>query len=131
MATEPGYGQFPLRTFLGMELDDVGDGRARARVHISNAHLNPNGFVHGAVVFALVDTGMGKATMSVLPDGQRCASVEVHLRFIRPVSAGDLSAEACVVKRGRSLVHLEARVHDGDERLVATATGTFTVIDAS
>ena len=69
-----------------------------------------------------------KATMSTVDDGQYCASVEVSLRFIRPASEGDLIAEAAVVKRGRSIAHLEARVHDGDDRLVATGSGTFAIL---
>ena len=53
----------------------------------------------------LVDTAMGKATMSVVDDGFHCASVELSLRFIRPASAGELIAEATVVKQiGRAHV---------------------------
>lgn len=95
---------------------------------IGEQHANPNGVVHGAVLFALVDTAMGKATMSVVDDGLYCAIVELSLRFIRPASAGELIADASVVKRGRSIVHLDARVHDADGRLVATSSGTFATL---
>jgi uncharacterized protein (TIGR00369 family) len=71
---------------------------------------------------------MGKATMSVLPEGRYCASVEVQLRFIRPASAGSLVAEVEVLKQGRAVVHLQGAVRDGDGRLVATAAGSFAVI---
>jgi acyl-CoA thioesterase len=130
MATAPEYGEFALRRFLGMEIDEVAAGHARARVTVADEHLNPNGVVHGAVLFALVDTAMGKATMSVLPDGQFCASVDVQLRFIRPATHGVLVADVCVLKQGRTVVHLDARVHDADEQLIATAGGTFAVIGA-
>ncbi len=128
MATPPEYGEFPLRDFLGMAIDEAGEGRARASVEISDAHLNPNGVVHGAVLFALVDTGMGKATMSVLPEGQFCATVDIQIRFIRAASAGSLVADVEVLKRGRNLVHLDARVTDADGTLIATAAGTFAVV---
>jgi acyl-CoA thioesterase len=125
----PGYGDFPLKQHLGMELfgDDAGIGHAR--VVIGAQHLNPNGVVHGAVLFALVDTAMGKATMSVVEEpGRYCASVEVSLRFIRPAVAGSLVATATVVKRGRDLAHLDGRVVGDDDRLVATAAGTFALL---
>lgn len=123
------YGDFALKRYLGMDLvDGHQPGVARARVDLDERHHNPNGVAHGAVLFALVDTAMGKATMQVLDEGVYCASVEVQLRFIRPASSGPLEAEANVVKRGRHLVHLEARVHGADDRLVATAAGTFAVI---
>ena len=119
---------FPLQEYLGMELSSTEMGAGTATLHLDDQHANPNGVAHGAVLFALVDTAMGKATMSVIDDNLYCASVVLSLRFIRPASEGELIAEATVVKRGRSIVHLEARVHDGDDRLVATSSGTFAIL---
>jgi acyl-CoA thioesterase len=119
---------FPLQGFLGMALTGDEPGTGSAHLAIGEHHMNPNGVVHGAVLFALVDTAMGKATMSVVDDGLYCASVELSLRFIRPASSGELVATAAVVKRGRSIVHLDARVHGADERLVATGAGTFAIL---
>ncbi len=123
--------QFPLRRFLGMDIEDGEPGHAVARVEVSPDLLNPNGVVHGGVLFTMVDTAMGKATLSVLDEGQLCASVEVQLRFLRPVAGGQLEAAAQVVKPGRKIVHLEARIHDGAGTLVATGTGTFVVISTT
>jgi acyl-CoA thioesterase len=119
---------FPLQGYLGMELTGSDPGTGAAHLTVGEQHANPNGVVHGAVLFALVDTAMGKATMSVVDDGFYCASVELSLRFIRPAAAGELIAEATVVKRGRSIVHLDARVHDADGRLIATSAGTFAIL---
>jgi uncharacterized protein (TIGR00369 family) len=122
-------GEFPLRRFLGMELTGDEPGVGFAHVDVGPDHLNPNGVVHGAVLFALVDTAMGKATMSVIDEPDRyCASIEVSLRFIRPAVAGRVTAAVTVVKRGRTVVHLEGRVVGDDDRLVATAAGTFAIL---
>ncbi len=128
---EPEYGEFALKSFLDMRMDDeavLEPGTGVARIDIGPNHLNPNGVVHGGVMFTMVDTAMGKATMSVLDEGQFCASVEVQLRFIRPAAEGSIAATATVLKRGRSIVHLEARVLGAGDRLIATANGTFTII---
>ena len=123
------YGDFPLRRFLGMELTGDRPGVGFAHVDVGPDHLNPNGVVHGAVLFALVDTAMGKSTMSVVDEpGRFCASIEVSLRFIRPAVAGRLTAVATVIKRGRNVVHLDARVTGDDDRLVATSAGTFAIL---
>jgi acyl-CoA thioesterase len=119
---------FPLQEYLDMELSGTETGVGTATLRLGDQHANPNGVAHGAVLFAMVDTAMGKVTMSTVDDGQYCASVELSLRFIRPASEGELIAEATVVKRGRSIVHVEARVHDGDGRLVATSAGTFAIL---
>jgi len=123
------YGEFPLRGFLGMELTDDAAGVGVATISIGPNHLNPNGVVHGAVLFALIDTAMGKSTMSVIDELDTfCASIEVSLRFIRPAVAGQLTATATVVKRGRNVVHLDGRISGDGEQLIATAAGTFAII---
>ncbi len=129
MDLDADYGDFPLKQYLGMQLDDGAAGHAQARITIAPEHLNPNAVVHGAVLYALIDTAMGKATMSVLDEGQFCATVELAVRFIRPASEGEVIAEVSVLKRGRAVVHLDARVHDGNDRLIATGSGTYTVIE--
>lgn len=124
--TQPPYGDFPLRRFLGMEVATVAEGRAVATLDVAEAHLNPNGVVHGAVLFALADTAMGAAAMSVLPDGEYATSVDLQFRFVRPASDGRLEASVEVLKRGRRVIHLEGRLTQPGDRLVATASGTFT-----
>lgn len=119
---------FPLQKFLGMELTSNEPGTGIAHLTLGEQHANPNGVAHGAVIFALVDTAMGKATMSVIDEGLYCASVELSLRFIRPAAEGELTTVATVVKRGKTMVHLEARVHGTDERLIATSAGTFAIL---
>lgn len=120
------YGEFPLRTFLDMQMGTDGAGRSTAAVDIADQHLNPNGMVHGAVLFALVDTAMDAASMAVLPEGTYATSVDVQLRFVRPASEGRLTATVEVLKQGRHVIHLAGRVTGDGDRLIATAEGTFT-----
>jgi len=128
---DPEYSEFPLRTFLDFTIDDGIDGEAVAALDVSDRHLNPNGVVHGGVVFTLVDTAMGRATMSVLDEGRICASIEVAVRYLRPITGGRLVATASVLRAGRRIVHLEGRVTvDGDDRPVAVVQASFAVLEA-
>jgi acyl-CoA thioesterase len=111
-----------------MELTTLEPGVATARVTVGPELLNPNGVLHGAVLFAMVDTSMGGATMSILSEGHYCASIEVQLRFLRAVSAGTVTASTRVVHPGRRVVQLHSDVHDADGRLIATASGSFAVL---
>ena len=112
-----------------MEWSTEVPGVGEAHLNIGPQHLNPNGVVHGAVLFTLIDTAMGRSTMGVIDASESyCASIEVSLRFIRPAAAGKLQVTANVVKRGRHLLHLDARVVGDDDRLIATAAGTFAIL---
>lgn len=122
------YGTFPLRTFLDFDVVDAEPGVSVATMDVSEATANPNGVVHGGALFTLVDTAMGGAAMSVLEPGRFCASIDVHMRFLKPVHEGSLEATARVVRHGRRILHLDADVvANGD--LVATATAAFAVLE--
>ena len=127
-------GEFPLRTFLDFTIGDGPNGEpgtATAILDVDERHLNPNGVVHGGVVFTMVDTAMGRATLSVLDEGCLCASIEVSVRYLRPVVEGRLVATATVLRAGRRIVHIEGAVHvDGDDRPVAVVQGSFAVLEA-
>lgn len=112
-----------------MDIEHPEPGRARATVDLGASHQNPHGFVHGAVLFTMADTSMGAATMSLLGEHQRCSTIELHLRFFRPVVEGRLVADTEVLRAGRRIVHLESRISDDQGRLVAVADGSFAVID--
>ena len=126
-----GYDAFPLQSFLDFDIRDGPDGAVVAFLEVDDRHLNPNGIVHGGVVFTLADTAMGRATMAVLGDGQICASIEVSVRYLRPIPGGRLVATASVLRAGRRIVHLECSVTvDGDDRPVAMLQGSFAVLEA-
>lgn len=120
---------FPLGQFIGMTIERPEPGRSVARTSTDKEHHNPHGFVHGAVVFTLIDTSMGAAVMSMLPAGQRCSTIECQVRFLRPVVDEDLVCETSVIKPGKRVFHLESKVSTPQGRLVATGTGSFAVID--
>jgi acyl-CoA thioesterase len=103
-------------------------GHAVGTIVVDERHHNPYGLVHGGVVFTLVDTVMGAATTGVMDPGCTCATIEIHLRYLRPVSDGPVRCDVHVLRSGRRVVHLEGKVRDGDGRLLASATGSYAVI---
>ena len=120
---DPGVG--PLAALLGIRRASMADGRARFDLTIRPDHMNPHGVVHGGVVYSLVDYAMGGALTSRLEPGERCATLEVKINYLAPVSGGELTAQAEVVSRTRRIGVLEARVSSDGGLLVALATGSF------
>jgi acyl-CoA thioesterase len=127
MTERPDKPSFPLKEHLGFSIQR-GQGSATATLTLGPQHMNPNDVAHGAVAFTLMDTAMGAAVMTVLDDGNLCATVEIHTRFHRGAASGVLVAEATVLTAGRTIVHLQARTHDDTGNLVASATGSFAVL---
>lgn len=116
-----------LARTLGLRPISMGGGRARFALTVREDHMNPNGVVHGGVVYSLADTAMGAALFSALDPGQSCTTLEIKINYLAPVTQGDLAAEASVVARTKRTGVLEARVHGDGGALVAVATGTFCI----
>ena len=78
---------FPFRDLVGFTVDTHADG-ATAAVEVGSQHLNPHGVLHGGVAFTLIDTAMGAAAQAAVDDGLWCTTIDIHTRFLRPVTAG-------------------------------------------
>lgn len=89
MPEPDGYGQFPA-PHVPMEVGLDDGGRATARTPRFEAHLNPaTGVVHGAALLRLlVDNADGERRHVRGPEGQYATSVDIQLRFVRPVFGG-------------------------------------------
>jgi acyl-CoA thioesterase len=84
--------------------------------------------VHGAVLYALADTGMGGALTSVLDSGQLCSTIEIKINYFRPWKSGTMVCISRVVHQGRTTAALVSELYDGEGRHLAQATGTFAIL---
>jgi acyl-CoA thioesterase len=120
----------PFADLIGFVITQRGDGRCTSELVAARPHLNPHGVVHGAVLYALADTGMGGALTSVLGDGQFCSTIEIKINYFRPARPGPLRCETRVVHKGSRTAGLESELFDDRNRLLARATGTFMILEA-
>jgi acyl-CoA thioesterase len=98
---------------LGMELVEVGDGRAVVRMRVTAAMVNGHGIAHGGYVFLLADTAFACACNSY---GPVTVAASADITFVAPVREGDLlTAYASERARfGRSGIY-DVSVQRGDE----------------
>jgi uncharacterized protein (TIGR00369 family) len=120
----------PLARALDLDLTGLGDGTAVFRLTPQEFHYNPIGSVHGGVLAALVDSACGCAVHTRLPPGHHYTSLDLSLKFLRPVSieTGPVSAQGTVVHLGRRTALAEARVTDDAGKVYVTATSSCLVI---
>ena len=106
---------------LGMRLEDVGPGRARMSLVVTEAMVNGHGICHGGFIFALADSAMAFACNS---HGEHAVAQHCAITFVRPGRRGDtLTAEAVERTRsGRSGIYDE-RVCDATGETVAEFRG--------
>jgi len=118
----------PFADLLGLSVDSKQSGKSTCSIAFTERLLNPNNVVHGGVIYSMADTGMGGALMSLLGDGQHCATIEIKMMYLKPAGHHDLVCNTEVIKQGRRVAILESEVFSGGE-LIATATGSFAVFE--
>ncbi|MBA4175379.1 MAG: PaaI family thioesterase [Leptothrix sp. (in: Bacteria)] len=111
---------------IAMSEDERRAGYSRLSLVVNADHLNPHGVVHGAVMFALADTGMGAALYPTLGEGQICATIEIKINYFKPVASGQLVCITELLNRGKTVANLESKVYLAD-KLVASANGNYAV----
>ncbi|MDS0475768.1 PaaI family thioesterase [Natrinema sp. 1APR25-10V2] len=111
---------------IDLEFVDVDPGYSRGVIETADELLNPNGVLHGGVLYTMADTGMGAALAAMLEEDEQCATIEIKINYLEPVRTGRVTCDTNVLRKGGSVAYLESDIsHDGET--VARATGTFSV----
>jgi uncharacterized protein (TIGR00369 family) len=116
----------PIAELLGMELVELGEGRATFALDPAERHYNPLGTVHGGIAATLLDSAMGCAVHTTLSEGDRYTTLELKVNFVRAITeaTGRVVASGSVIHRGGRIATAEARLTDEDGRLLAHGTST-------
>ena len=113
----------PFSARLGIYVEELRPGYARAVKTVTEEDLNPVSVPHGGVYFALADTACGSAMAAY---GTMAVTISCSFSFLKSAQAGDkLTAEARELPGGRSVCVLEARVTGEGGALFAVGTFTF------
>ena len=120
----------PYVRLLNMRFIAVSDGSATFEMPATVDLYNPNNVVHGGALTSLADSAMGFAVFSTLAPGETFTTAELHVNFLRPVTAdsGMLRSIGRVVHRGQQLAVAEAEVLDQQNQLIARASSTNVIL---
>jgi uncharacterized protein (TIGR00369 family) len=120
----------PVTQALDFDGVSFGEGRAAFRLTPREFHYNPLGTVHGGVFATLLDSACGCAVHTMLPAGVFYTSLDLSVKFLRPVTidTGPITAEAAVVHLGRRTALAEGRITDAAGKVYVTATSSCLVL---
>lgn len=118
----------PIMKTLGMSVERFGDGKAVLKMKVDGRFHNPMGTLHGGVMTDVADASMGVALMSTLEEQESFTTLELKMNFLRPVYEGELTAEAKVLHRGRTVAVVESVLKDGRGKEVARGVATQMIL---
>ena len=104
----------------GIELLEIAEGRAKARMAIQDSHLNGVNLVHGGAIFTLADLVFAAASNS---HGTVAVAINASIWFVKAATKGTLFAEAKEVSRNPKLATYSIQVTDDSGEIVAIFEG--------
>ncbi|HET6143736.1 MAG TPA: PaaI family thioesterase [Candidatus Acidoferrales bacterium] len=116
----------PINHF-GFQLAKAERGRAVFKMPVLDKHKQIHRVVHGGVLAMLADTAGGFAAFLASPAGSRVVTIEMKINFLEGVEHGEITADARVLRQGRTTSVVDCDVTDSDGRLVSKALMTFSV----
>ncbi|PCI85280.1 MAG: aromatic compounds catabolism protein [Hyphomicrobiales bacterium] len=100
---------------------------AKARIELTERHLNPVGILHGGVIASGLDMicGLAGNYCTVKGNIRTMLTVSLTTNFVGRATSKVIWLEAHQISGGRSLYTSNGTIKNDNGDLIATATGTF------
>lgn len=117
----------PLARHLGVALEEIEPDRARLSLPFAEHNVTIADTVHGGAIVSLIDTAATAAAWATdtIPENLRGTTVSLTVNFLAGGRGQALTAEAKVIRRGRSLCYLEIDVVDEAGSAIAKGLATY------
>lgn len=116
----------PCTETVGMRLTHVDQAKMTARYEFEAKpeFANPTGAIQGGFIAAMMDEAMSALAIITSNVTMNAPTLEMKVSFLRPLFIGKATAEARVLKWGKSTCFIEAELFDPAGQLVAKASAT-------
>jgi uncharacterized protein (TIGR00369 family) len=116
---------------IGATLERVEPGAVTIAMPPNPSLTQQHGYLHAGIIATIADSACGYAALSLMPDDAAVLSIEFKTNMLAPADGERFIARGKVIKPGRTIMVCDATVHavrNGQEKLVATMTGTMMVV---
>ena len=120
----------PIQKLTGLRFVQADEGSCSLTIPASPWFSAGSPFIYGGVLAFACDSALSGAVWSTLDADAVAASLDLQIRFLRPVPLDDrpITIKSSVRHSGRTIRVAEAEAFDADGRRVAIATGSSMVI---
>jgi uncharacterized protein (TIGR00369 family) len=116
----------PFFTLLGLEIDQVAKDFCRMRLPFRPQLRTAAEVVHGGAIASLIDSaGVVAVWSNVDPRVARGATIGLTVHYLAAAEGVDLTAEAQVIRRGRSVVFVDVNVTSPAGERIAKGIVTY------
>lgn len=119
----------PVFQTLGGVIEEAAEGRSRLRFPAKREFQIPGGFLQGGIQAALVDEAMIVAVRTLLRADEHFTTSELRLTYLRPAAGDYFICESEVLRKGRTVIYVEASLTNDHGRLIARASSSLVRVE--
>lgn len=124
--------EHPFHKACELALIHAEQGRAEVSFKVNDFTVNPQGALHGGIIYALIDVACFFAVVPTLAPDQHPVSIETHVSILRAATLGEtITITAWIDRVGRTLAAMRAEVFANNgtqKRLIATGNVTKSIL---
>jgi len=117
--------RIPYAQLLGINFEDATRGTATLSLSARPELERFGGIMHGGALASLADTASAFAVLSTLEPEEQTVTVDLTLHYLRPATAGKLTAHARVLRAGRRIATVSVEILNESGALVVTTLTTY------
>jgi uncharacterized protein (TIGR00369 family) len=118
----------PLFQYLGVIVESISAESTVLRLPLKHEFIQGAGVIAGGILASIADEAMAHVVLANLNEEQTTATIEMNIRYLRPIKEGEISAIARIIKKGRKIITATAEVQDEEKSLLAYAGASFMII---
>ncbi len=118
--------RLPFLELIGVHAVTMRPGEVEATIPFRPELVNPTGYLHGGLLMSALDFAMASAARSHDPERIGVSTIDMTTSFLSGAK-GEITVRATCLRQGRTVAFCEAQATDVDGRLVAKASGQFSV----
>ena len=134
------FTSIPFNQMLGLKLEHIDSGHVIMSFSMKRELIGNflQGILHGGVISSVLDMAGGMVVMSSAlkkhPDCTleelvdivgKCSTVDLQINYLRPGRGEQFTAKAWLVKSGSSISFTRMELHNEEEKLIASGSGTY------
>ncbi|MBX3415256.1 MAG: PaaI family thioesterase [Pirellulales bacterium] len=125
---------FPFFNLIGLRVVDMRPGWSQTEITWREDLCQPAGIIHGGMIATLVDTGIAHALLltdmyrELHAEGHILVSVDLRIKYLRPVSGGTIRCESSIPRLGRHIIHGESIVLNEQGKEVARGDSIYMTV---
>ena len=121
------YRHVPIYKTLGYQVLELSDGRCRLRMPRQQPYTGSFESFHGGLMMTVADSAAYLAVMGIGGPETKAATTDMNIRFLQPCLT-DLTAEATVLRFGKTLSPVSVDLWDDEGTRVAVAQVNFVLL---